>query len=104
VKAGGKQEMVSCLAYSLTLKMVATCSSETLVGFPRTTWHYIPEGRTLSSSFVLLMMLALKVSLYLVHCSKKKKRTFSGYHWSKENHKILPVAVMNQDYTITSEI
>jgi hypothetical protein len=39
-------KIVSCLAFSSTLKMPATCSSET-VEFQRTTWHYIPEYRTL---------------------------------------------------------
>jgi hypothetical protein len=39
--------LVSYLAYSLTLKMEATCSSETLVDFQRTSQHYIPEDRTL---------------------------------------------------------
>jgi hypothetical protein len=33
----------SCLAYSLTLKMEATCSSGTSVDFQQTTPHYIPE-------------------------------------------------------------
>jgi hypothetical protein len=37
----------SSLTYSLTLKMEVTCSSETSVDFQRTTWHYIPEDRTL---------------------------------------------------------
>jgi hypothetical protein len=31
----------------LTLKMEATCSSETSVNFHRATWRYIPEDRTL---------------------------------------------------------
>jgi hypothetical protein len=39
--------LVSCLAYSSTLKMAATCSSETSVDFQRITWRYIPEDRTL---------------------------------------------------------
>jgi hypothetical protein len=39
--------LVSCLAYSLTLKKEVTCSSETSVDYQRTTWHYIPEDRTL---------------------------------------------------------
>jgi hypothetical protein len=41
--------LVSCVAYSLTLKMETTCSSETLVEFQWTTWRYIPEDRTLHS-------------------------------------------------------
>jgi hypothetical protein len=39
--------LVSCSAYSSTLKMMATSSSETSVDFQRTTWRYIPEGCTL---------------------------------------------------------
>jgi hypothetical protein len=38
---------VSCLAYSLTLKMAAVHSSEMLVDFYQTLLHYIPEGSTL---------------------------------------------------------
>jgi hypothetical protein len=41
--------LVSCLAYSSTLKMEATYSSETSVDFRRTTWRYIPEDRTLQN-------------------------------------------------------
>jgi hypothetical protein len=40
-------KLVSCSAYSWTLKMEATCSSETSVDFQRTTHRYIPEHRTL---------------------------------------------------------
>jgi hypothetical protein len=39
--------LVSWRAYSSTLKIEATCSSETLVGFQRTTRRYIPEDKTL---------------------------------------------------------
>jgi hypothetical protein len=39
--------LVSCLAYSSTLKMEATCSSETLVDFQLTTRYYSLEARTL---------------------------------------------------------
>jgi hypothetical protein len=39
--------LVSCLAYSSTLKMETTCSSETSVDFHRTTLRYIPKHRTL---------------------------------------------------------
>jgi hypothetical protein len=39
--------LVSCSVYSPTLKMEATCSSETSVDFQRTTWCYIPEDSTL---------------------------------------------------------
>jgi hypothetical protein len=46
---------VSCCAYSSILKTEATCSSETLVHFQRTTRCYIPEDRTLLSCEWLLM-------------------------------------------------
>jgi hypothetical protein len=39
--------LVSCLAYSSTLKMKATCSSETSVDFQRITRRYIPDDRTI---------------------------------------------------------
>jgi hypothetical protein len=39
--------LASCLAYSSTLKMEATCLSETSVDFQRTTRRYIPEDRIL---------------------------------------------------------
>jgi hypothetical protein len=38
--------LVSCLAYSSTLKIKAAYSSETSVDFQRNKWCYIPEGRT----------------------------------------------------------
>jgi hypothetical protein len=39
--------LVSCSAYSSTLKMKAICSSETLVDFQRTTRRYISDDSTL---------------------------------------------------------
>jgi hypothetical protein len=39
--------LVSCLAYSSTLKIEETWSSETSVDFQRTTWRYIREDGTL---------------------------------------------------------
>jgi hypothetical protein len=39
--------LVSCSAYSSTLKMEAICFSETSVDFQRTTWRYIQEDSTL---------------------------------------------------------
>jgi hypothetical protein len=38
-----KTVLVSCSAYYSTLKMEATCSSETSADFQRTTWRYIQE-------------------------------------------------------------
>jgi hypothetical protein len=39
--------LISSLAYSSTLKMVVTCSSEMSVDFQQTTQHYIPKDRPL---------------------------------------------------------
>jgi hypothetical protein len=39
--------LVSCLAYSSTLKVEATCSFETSVDFQKTTRPYIPEDGTI---------------------------------------------------------
>jgi hypothetical protein len=41
---------VSCLAYSSILKMGATCSSEVLIEFHRTSWPYIPQDNALRTS------------------------------------------------------
>jgi hypothetical protein len=42
--------LVSYLAYSSTLKMMATCSSETSVDCQRNIWRYIPEDETSRAS------------------------------------------------------
>jgi hypothetical protein len=42
--------LVSCPAYSSTLKVEAICSSETSVEYQRVTWRYIPRDSTLSLS------------------------------------------------------
>jgi hypothetical protein len=39
--------LVSCLSYSLTLKMEATYSFETWADFHQSTWRYIPEERSI---------------------------------------------------------
>jgi hypothetical protein len=45
--------LVSCLAYSSTMKMEATYSSETSVDFQRTKRRYIPEDKTIQNFDVL---------------------------------------------------
>jgi hypothetical protein len=45
--------LVSCLAYSLILKMEVTFSSKMSVDMQWTTWFYIPEDRTLGATFIL---------------------------------------------------
>jgi hypothetical protein len=53
-KAGGRQPpaftLVSWSPDASTLKMEATCSSETSVGFQRTTLRYVSEDVTLRES------------------------------------------------------
>jgi hypothetical protein len=44
--------LVSCLAYSSTLKIEATGSSEISVDFQRTTQSYIPQDRNHSNSYL----------------------------------------------------
>jgi hypothetical protein len=64
----------SCLAYSSTLKIEATCPSKTLVDFQWTTPRYIPEGRTvhnhrcksLKSSTRIFLIRHLRLSLKMV--------------------------------------
>jgi hypothetical protein len=46
--------LLSCLAYSSTLKMKAQCTSETLVDFQHTTRRYIPEDGTFREPFDFL--------------------------------------------------
>jgi hypothetical protein len=43
--------LVSCMAYSLTLKMEAIHSSEMLLEFHWITWRYISEDRILQIKF-----------------------------------------------------
>jgi hypothetical protein len=42
--------LVSCLAYSSTLKIEATCYSETSVDFQRIARRYIPEDGSLQDN------------------------------------------------------
>jgi hypothetical protein len=44
--------LVSYSPYSSTLKMEGTCSSETSIGIQRTSWHDIPEDRTLQNNLI----------------------------------------------------
>jgi hypothetical protein len=52
---------VSCLDYSLTLKVEATCSSETSVIIQRTAWRYVPEFEL----FITITVRKLKSFTYL---------------------------------------
>jgi hypothetical protein len=63
VNAGGKQGtssppafmLISCSAFSSTLKVEAICYSETLVEFQRTTWRYMPEDNILINIYSKIM-------------------------------------------------
>jgi hypothetical protein len=52
MKAGGKQALVSRLAYSSTLKMKMTCSFERMVDFHWITQRFSPEDKTLYDTTV----------------------------------------------------
>jgi hypothetical protein len=54
-----RTQLTFCLAYSSTLKLEAIEFSATLVGFHRTTRHYVPENRTLQSFLKLCFSLML---------------------------------------------
>jgi hypothetical protein len=56
---------VSCLAYSSTLKMEVTCS-ETLAVFQWTTWHYIPENRTLWNKYFHISIHSFKFQFCII--------------------------------------
>jgi hypothetical protein len=64
--------LVSCLVYSSTLRMEATCSSEMSIDFKRTTRPYIPEDRSLHILFHLTSIIHGKLhtisSLFNWHC------------------------------------
>jgi hypothetical protein len=51
--------LVSFLAYSSTLNMEATCSSETSADFQRTTRHYIAEDRNLFQNEIVFVAFSL---------------------------------------------
>jgi hypothetical protein len=53
--------MVSCLAYSLTLKMEAICSFVMSVDFQRTTRRHVSEDRTLQ----LLVKFIRRISMFI---------------------------------------
>jgi hypothetical protein len=61
--------LVYCLAYSSTLKMEPTCSSETSIDFQRSIRHYIPEDRTLRHKFCLKSRVNVYFLVFILrHC------------------------------------
>jgi hypothetical protein len=60
-----RNQPTSCLAHSSTLKMEAIQSSETSVGFHRTTQHYVPEGRTLQRSVCYICSIDFSLTLVM---------------------------------------
>jgi hypothetical protein len=56
--------LLSCLAYSLTLMMEEKRSPERFVDFQWTTWHYIPEGRTLQNVIILIYISLLNQNMF----------------------------------------
>jgi hypothetical protein len=59
--------LVSCSAYSSTLKIEAICSSQTSVYFQQMTRRYIPEYSTLQLSMYLFKLLHLSGTNNKVH-------------------------------------
>jgi hypothetical protein len=58
--------LVSCMAYFLTLKMEAICSSKTLVDSQQTAQCYVPEDRVLLKfGFIKFLREKTKLSLYM---------------------------------------
>jgi hypothetical protein len=64
----------SCLAYSSTLKMEPTYSSETLVDFQRAARRYVPEDRTLQFPSSTLKMEPTYSSETLVDFQRATRR------------------------------
>jgi hypothetical protein len=58
--------LVSCLPYSSTPKMKAPCSPEMSVDFQWTTWHYVPEDRTLLHIFSFCTKMWLFVIMFVL--------------------------------------
>jgi hypothetical protein len=56
--------LVSCSAYSSTLKMEAICSFKTSVGFQRTTRRYIPEDGTVHNHRCENLKPQIKILIY----------------------------------------
>jgi hypothetical protein len=84
LKWGSLLLLVSCLAYSSTLKMEATCSSETSVYFQRTTGRYIPEDGTFHDhrcenliSYIFLYFPHLQ--LFREQTGTKKQKIFPNF-------------------------
>jgi hypothetical protein len=63
-KRSSSLTLISYLTYISTLKMEATCSSETSVDFQWPICH-VPEDRTLQ--FYYLLNVTLKILYYLLH-------------------------------------
>jgi hypothetical protein len=64
--------LVSCSAYSSTLKMEDICFSETLVKFRRTVRRYIPEESTLQYEFNFALPLTVRIFETLTEIPKAK--------------------------------
>jgi hypothetical protein len=83
--------LVSCLDYSSTLKVEATCSSEMSVDCKRITWRYIPEDRSLYDhrcenlkscfSFVKLHILSTCYSYLFLTILRVNSQRFLKQNW-----------------------
>jgi hypothetical protein len=88
--------LLSCSAYSTTLKMEAACSTETLLDFQQTTRRYIPEDRTIHN-----------------HCSENLKSYITGhvcprylriYHEERGKRTLRNVGEYLPDHTTSCEV
>jgi hypothetical protein len=68
-----RNDVTSCLAYSSTLQMEAAQPSETSVGFHRSTWHYVPEGRTHQSCFYYILSIDYCLKLVMTSINHTPK-------------------------------
>jgi hypothetical protein len=76
--------LVSCLAYYSTLKMEATCSSETFFDFHWTVRRYIPEDRNIHNH------LCEKLKSYIFMSSGRMKNLLQRTIWSRYKSSGLP--------------
>jgi hypothetical protein len=79
----GKPVSLLVSAYSSTLKMEVTCSSETSVHFQRTSWRYNPKHRTLHApchlSRWMLVLLILRPWKQKQYVLPKRRFTLTDY-------------------------
>jgi hypothetical protein len=80
--------LVSCMSYSSTLKMKATCYSETSVDCQWTTEHYIPEERTFyNHCCVNIKSCKRRGFVFVIHWFESESLIFSPFAVILGDHK-----------------